>query len=208
MHLFRIALGALALVSLPLVANAADVAPRRAAPAYVAPAPPVYNWTGFYLGGHVGYGWVNASVENSSASASGDSAFGGFQLGYNWQAIGSPWVWGLEADASFGGSSTWFGTGRVRAGYANGAWMPYLTGGVAWASTEVDLGSFSDSRTRAGWTLGGGAEWAFAPQWTAKLEYLYLDLGRENYNLGGNKFDASFAVNTVKLGVNYRFASY
>lgn len=210
MDISRIALGALALALFTQTAGAADL-PRRPAPApqpsYLAPVP-VYNWTGLYVGGHVGYGWATVSVDAANASVDGDGWFGGGQIGYNWQAMGSPWVWGLEADASFfSGDINWFGTGRARAGYANGPWLTYVTGGVAWANTDVLVGSLSESQTHVGWTAGAGFEWAFAPQWSAKLEYLYLGLGNKTYNLGGTKFEADINANIVRLGVNYRFGT-
>ena len=124
--------------------------------------------------------------------------FGGAQLGYNWQAAGSPWVFGLEADVSFGdidGTATFttgvesfktntdtLGTVRARLGYAVDRALWYVTGGLAWANHEMTLtapafGTVTSSNTHLGWAIGGGLEWAFADAWTAKIEYLYVGLG-------------------------------
>lgn len=201
----KFAVSAVALMTFTHVASAADMA-RRSAPVAVAPAPVMFNWTGFYLGGHVGWAHWQADANQFNVSADKDTFFGGGQVGYNWQAMGSPWVWGVEADVSgSSGGVNVFGTGRARLGYAQGPWMTYATGGVAWANADISSGSQSDSQTHTGWTAGGGVEWAFAPQWSAKVEYLYLGLGEKEYNIGGTRADIDLNAHTVKLGVNYRF---
>jgi outer membrane immunogenic protein len=73
----------------------------------------------------------------------------------------------------------------------------------------------SSSSTKAGWTVGGGVEWAFAPQWSVKAEYLYVDLGSVSYTSADSNpgvfplativHDHSFTENIARLGVNYRF---
>lgn len=107
----------------------------------------------------------------------------------------------------------WFGTVRMRLGYAFDRFLPYITGGVAWANVNYDeyytdnltyADSYSYSKTKFGWTLGGGAEYAFTNNWSAKIEYLYADLGSVNYDpYSGATFDIT--MQTLKLGVNYRF---
>ena len=145
---FFAGLALLALVS-AAPASAADL-PRAMpykAPAYVTS----YNWTGFYVGTHAGYGW---------ASSDGFDARGGFiggQVGYNWQPMGSPWVFGVEVDsawADIGRSSTFFvpagllsvssnanyqGSLRGRVGYAFDRTMIYATGGLGWINNEVKV---------------------------------------------------------------------
>lgn len=129
--------------------------------AYKAPAPfQSYNWTGFYLGAHGGYGWGSTQdVTNSGADRRNlTGGFGGIQAGYNWQAVGSPFVLGIEADASFGEiANSWggtnqydpyygkdnvtgFGTVRGRVGYAFDRLMIYGTGGLAWAVEDHGFG--------------------------------------------------------------------
>jgi outer membrane immunogenic protein len=86
--------------------------------------------------------------------------------------------------------------------------MPYVTGGAAFGdikATAAGLGS--QTTTRAGWTGGGGLEAAIAGPWTAKIEYLYVDLGKGSCGVVpcGAATDVSFTTNLVRAGVNYRF---
>ena len=233
MRNFTIAAVAAAGVALGAVqsASAADIA----RPVYkAAPVVMAYNWSGFYIGGNVGYGWGNADFDNlTGLSWNQDGFFGGGQIGWNWQAPGSPWVWGIEVDSQWanmkdsatfvgGGATanvwselTYFGTARGRVGYAWDRAMFYATGGVAWGTNEVGAsvaapGFFaagSASSTHVGWTVGAGVEWALLDNWSAKVEYLYLDLGNESY-LGGpaaGGFNVDLDAHTVKVGLNYRF---
>ncbi|HKY85612.1 MAG TPA: outer membrane protein [Pseudorhodoplanes sp.] len=209
-------------------ASAADLS----RPVYKGPAPvavAAYNWTGFYLGAHGGYAWgdLNANLVGFTGSREIDGFFGGGQVGWNWQAAGSPWVWGIEADISFGNiedsvttagvgsfssEATSFGTVRGRVGYAVDRALWYVTGGFAWVDNEINLaltgiGAFNSSNTHVGWTIGGGLEFALADAWTAKIEYLYIDVDSENYFTNivgpGLAFDPDF--HTVRVGLNYRF---
>jgi outer membrane immunogenic protein len=106
-------------------------------------------------------------------------------------------------------SNGWLGTARGRIGYAFDRFLPYFTGGAAFGEVKgsvLGFGSFSE--TKVGWTAGGGLEYAFVDNWTAKLEYLYVDLGKTNCNAacsGGNPFDVTFGTNVVRGGVNYKF---
>ena len=89
-------------IGLAQSASAADLSRR---PVYKAPAPVVaaYNWSGFYAGVHAGYGWGDLGVSAAGLAGTGDidGWFGGGQIGWNWQAAGSPWVFGVELDSSF-----------------------------------------------------------------------------------------------------------
>jgi outer membrane immunogenic protein len=181
---------------------------------YVAP---IYNWTGFYVGINGGGGWGHSDFSapfTGSSNMSGGLVGGTF--GYNWQM--NQVVLGLETDIDWSnirGSSacgfgfscetknTWLGTFRGRLGYAADRFMPYVTGGLAYGGVKTSVAGFGDSSTsKAGWTLGGGVEFAIAGPWTAKVEYLYVDLGRTSSVLGS---DASFRTNIVRAGLNYRF---
>jgi outer membrane immunogenic protein len=200
-------------------ASAADIPRRQAMPAK---APlytpvPVYNWTGFYVGINGGGGWgrsdFSAPLTSDSFRTSGGLVGG--TLGYNYQ-VGQV-VLGLEGDIDWSnirGSGTcaglscsvrnnWLGTVRGRLGYAADRFMPYVTGGVAFGDIKTSVAGFGDSsQTKAGWTVGGGIEAAIAGPWTAKVEYLYVDLGRGGSVLGS---DAGFKTNIVRAGLNYRF---
>jgi outer membrane immunogenic protein len=210
---------ALAVVTMMSAANAADL-PRRAAmpvkaPVYAAP----FSWTGFYLGINGGGAWGRS---NWSAAATDFNTSGGMvggTVGYNWQ--NGPVVFGLEGDLDWSGvkgSSTcgvgvscetrndWLGTARGRIGYAFNRFMPYITGGLAVGNVKASTAAGSTDETRAGWALGGGIEANIAGPWSAKIEYLYADLGKTNCAacaVGGT--DVSFHENIVRAGLNYRF---
>jgi outer membrane immunogenic protein len=191
--------------------NAADL--RRAPPPMMTPVP-VWSWTGFYAGLSAGY-----AFDAGNTVADLDGWFAGGQIGYNWQH--GNWVFGVEADL-FGGDIgesarafgfavssdvNVFGTLRGRIGYAIDRVLLYGTGGFAWARNEISVFgpgiALSSSETHTGFAVGGGVEWAFAPNWSAKAEYLYLGLGSANYFGVVPSGDADF--HTFKVGVNYLF---
>ena len=207
-------------------ANAADIARHQAmpmkAPAYYAP----YSWTGFYVGINGGGGWGNSDWTNAAGSTGSFDVSGGLvggTIGYNWQA--SQWVFGLEGDIDWSGirGSTssgicagtscetrkiGSGTVRGRIGYAFDRFLPYVTGGLAVGDIKASvagLGSTSD--TNVGWAVGGGIEASIAGPWTAKIEYLYVDLGDTNCSVGscGLSTNVDFHTNIVRGGINYRF---
>ena len=206
-------------------AFAADLAPRMYAKAPVI-VDPGYNWTGFYVGGNIGYSWGRSSDTSTLTNGAGAVLFtsadksnlngivGGGQIGYNWQM--QNWVWGLEADiqgtdekgsrnfaylaAPIIGTNffvpvpvpftltqkiDWFGTVRGRVGVlVTPKVLLYATGGLAYGQVNssetvatVVPSAFSNSTTNVGWTVGAGIEGAIGGNWTAKLEYLYVDLG-------------------------------
>lgn len=198
---------------------------------YAAPSPfaAFYNWTGFYIGGQGGYG--HATFDTGARNSDMDGWFGGGQLGFNWQNGRSPWVLGVEIDSAFAaiersvsdmtglpfgsafGKLDYFGTARVRVGYAVDRAMVYGTGGVAWAHNELNLYSnpnyvgpvTSSANTHVGFALGVGFEWALSRSWTMKLEYLYNDVGSANYLAGpiagGVNADLQYSIG--RLGLNY-----
>ncbi|UFS74741.1 carbohydrate porin [Tardiphaga sp. 37S4] len=220
------ALGALAFDG---SAIAADISPGMAlkAPRLV------YDWTGFYLGGHIGYGGGSFGPGSNPLPAQGvflppspTGLIGGYQIGYNRQ-LSNNVVLGFEADATFSSPQDaarlmpapfhttfdYFATARGRIGYAFGALMPYVTGGVAWGRTKLNLNNAdgdliaSASRDHFGWTAGAGVEFAVGGNWTAKAEYAYLDLMRQTYDLGNAglpNVSVDPNIHTVKVGLNYR----
>jgi len=188
--------------------------PPAKAPAYVEPP---FSWTGPYVGINGGYGFGRSDFSAPLASGSFDTSGGlvGGTLGYNYQ-MGQA-VFGIEGDvdaswmkgdATCGGlacetKNSWLGTVRGRLGYAVGRFMPYVTGGAAFGDIKTSVaGLGSASETKAGWTVGGGVEAALNGPWSAKLEYLYVDLGRGGAIAGA---DAKFQTNIVRAGINYRF---
>lgn len=188
-------------------AEAADLPYRSRQPYTVNQPLNGYSWAGPYLGGTLGYEWGN--VSNSGAKPSG--FVGGVTGGYNWQSGNI--VFGIEGDiqgstaddrfASYKFSNPWFGTVRGRVGYAMNNVLVYATGGLAFGSLEAELNGLQQSKTSAGYTVGVGAEVGIYQNWTAKIEYLYVDLARNDYALTGTSNGLDFG--TVRLGVNYHF---
>ncbi len=176
-------------MTLVTAASAADLgrpAPfRPPAPAYA----PAFSWTGFCVGVNGGGGWGRSAWDSTGSFDVSGGLVGG-TVGYNYQ---TGWaVLGVEGDIDWSGikgttnnacapgctnGNTWLSTVRGRFGYAAGHFMPYITGGAAFGNIQASEPGFAgNSATNAGWTLGGGLEFAFAGNWTAKAEYLYVDL--------------------------------
>jgi outer membrane immunogenic protein len=231
MKKFLLAGAALAALAAP--ATAADMAAR--APIYTK-APPmvaVYNWTGCYLGGEGGgawgrsrdYGAVSGNAFTNSFNLSG--AIAGGTLGCNYQV--SSVVLGVEGDISWtnkSGSGTdilvptttnttsekWLDTVRGRVGFAWDRVLLFATGGGAFSNVSFSACNSvtglcdSGSQNRSGWTVGGGLEWAFADNWSAKFEYLHVDLGTGNLGAAPTFAARNIPVtdDLVRVGVNYR----
>jgi len=214
---------------------AADL-PRKA-PAYIPPAPASATWTGCYFGGNIGgaFGDVSTTTPQfpgAEVSTSGSGFAGGGQIGCDYQFAGG-WVFGLRnmydwtnnnKSGTIAGPPTavvnfhnqWFDTATARLGYAVApAWLLYFQGGGAWAhtSTNVNIGGVQvgqTSHTGTGWTIGGGAEWMIAPQWSAFLEANYMDLGSRSGIINspvcpGCAFNTKATEITLLVGANYRF---
>ena len=209
----KISLVVAALLSTPVVANAADI---TRAPFYQPyPVPIVYDWTGFYVGGHVGAGWTGGA---------GDGGFlGGGQAGFNYQS--GQWVLGIDGQVSattikdttsvgfffapgfaFGSVNAearldWISTLAARAGWAFDRWLVYGKAGGAWAHASGSVSGFgmsvSADSTVSGAVFGVGAEYALSNNWTAKVELNAFDFGN-----GTGDFQ------TLKAGVNYRFGGF
>lgn len=223
-------------------------APVYKAPVYKAPAlaPLHSNWTGFYLGGHVGYGWGTKDFDPFAGKGfyypttndSVDGILGGVQGGYNYQM---GWlVLGIEGEFSgadikgdtngsgpgctacfnFSSKTDWLATvtGRIGGTFDNALF--YFKGGVAWAHDKYAWGAGGDvataEETKTGWVVGGGVEYAFTRNWSAKIEYDYMDLGTDNLNfcapggyctgnVPGWLPSVRQRINVVKVGFNYRF---
>jgi outer membrane immunogenic protein len=225
----RILATALLSVSATGAALAADLppaAPPPRAPAVYAPPPPVYNWTGFYLGINGGWGFgksdwnVNVAgfVQDTGSFNVNGGVFGG-TIGYNWWAEG--WVLGLEGD--FDGSwmngtsnicgtpgcetkNDWLATIRPRVGFAADRVLFYLTGGVAFGDVVVNTISNWQSADKTGWTAGGGVEGAFTDHWTARVEYLYVDLQNSTFTpVVNTNVGVKFNANLIRAGLDYKF---
>jgi outer membrane immunogenic protein len=205
----RLVVGAAALVAAGWTASAkaADLNYGQRAPYTVNQPLNGYSWAGPYLGGNLGYEW--GSVNNNPAKPSG--FVGGVQAGYNFQ--NGPWVFGVEGDIQAAGaddtfapwkfSNPWFGTLRGRAGYAFSNVLVYGTAGLAFGELRAQTFGWTESHTSAGWTIGAGAEVGFAPNWSAKLEYLYIDLSTSQFAITG--VSNGYSASVVRAGVNYHF---
>lgn len=206
----KLVLRAVALIATcwTISANAADMNYGSRAPYTVNQPLNSYSWAGPYLGGNIGYGW--GSVDYNTTKPSG--FVGGVQGGYNWQS-GGPWVFGVEGDiqatsaddtfAPWKFSNPWFGTVRGRAGYSFGNVLFYGTAGLAFGELRAQTFGLTESHTNAGWTAGVGTEFGFAQNWSAKVEYLYVDLSNSNFVITGVSNGYRFGL--IRAGVNYHF---
>jgi outer membrane immunogenic protein len=197
-----------AALAVGLVASAAVAADLPRGPVYrPVSAPTGYNWAGAYAGLNLGYQW--GSTTNNPTDPAGIA--GGGQLGYNWQS--GQWVFGMETDLQFSGASDtfapwkfsnpWFGTLRGRAGWAMNNVLLYGTFGLAYGDLRGEIPGLSETRTLVGWTGGIGGEYGFAPNWSAKVEYLYMDLASRGFTVTGTT--NGLHSNLVRFGFNYHF---
>jgi outer membrane immunogenic protein len=266
----RILIAAIATVA-ATSAMAADLPMKQPvytkAPVYVEP---IFDWTGFYVGGNLGYSWGRSSDTSAITNGAGTLVFssvdrtdlngivGGGQIGYNWQM--QNWLFGFEADIQgtdekgthgylcpqstclpnivgaavvLGPAVTealsqkidWFGTVRGRIGVlAAPKVLLYATGGLAYGevasnatiapvTTGISAAIPGVNTTNVGWTVGAGVEGVIAPNWTARLEYLYVDLGRVSGSFATtigttnlvSTFSSRVTDNILRAGVNYKF---
>ena len=234
---------ALGVLSAASSASAADL-PPAGPPLYSAP-PPTWTWNGCYVGGQVGYGFAS-DTDNETVTASGAASpfspgsaaspngfLGGGYVGCNWQPLGPPIVFGVEADAEWAnltGTTSFTGTGMPpdtfqsqingqgaicgRIGYAFNRVLLYAAGGVAFANiNEHDVlaaagASDDNSTTATGWTLGLGMDYALSPNWIARVEYRYSNFGSFAYDpVVFPAFTENHAIteNAVIAGVAYKF---
>ncbi|HEY7998263.1 MAG TPA: outer membrane protein [Pseudolabrys sp.] len=195
-----------AAVAVSGTAAAADL-PRSPAPYYAPAQSGLYNWGGAYAGLNLGYEW--GKVTNSAVEPSGVA--GGGQIGYNWQS--GQFVFGVETDVQFSGaddtfapfkfSNPWFGTLRGRAGAAFNNVLLYGTLGLAYGSLKGEIPGLDETRTEVGWAGGIGAEYGFNPNWSARVEYLYMDLASRGFSITST--DNGLHASMLRLGINYHF---
>lgn len=231
-------LAAAPLILAATYSNAADLPARYTPPPPYVSQPPAFTWTGFYVGVNAGYGW-NAQNDRMLRMPGGRSdANGGFvgggQIGYNYQLMpGTGLVIGLEGDLQYadlgadngsvsrrGPQGGYFGTVRGRLGHAFDRVLVYGTGGFAYGDVgnNVTGPAFRGSNSTdasAGWTLGGGLEYAFTTNLSAKVEGLYVSLERDSRTGYGARRLSPVAANNnrdefgiVRAGLNYKFSTY
>jgi outer membrane immunogenic protein len=217
-------------MALAVPARAADLPAR---PYVKGPIPLLYNWTGFYIGAHFGASFSSETVTPLAAlgamTTNPSGVLGGFQLGYNYQ-FSPNWLVGVEGEVSFtsatGNASfvtpaaavtatsnhNWYDTLAARFGFVQNNWMFYAKAGGAWMNADYALastavGASNVNATRTGFTVGAGAEYAFSPTWSAKVEYAYLDFGTDTigFIVPAGLTNIHTEVHEVKFGLNYHF---
>lgn len=215
----KLALIALAGVLSSTAVSAADLGISAPAAAVVYSPASAFNWSGFYAGANVGYGFGKTQLSgNIVLDRDINGVLGGVQAGYNYDFGG--FVLGVEGDFQFSdikfsetvGATTdtfsvdRFGTVRARAGLPVDRFLPYVTGGVAIANGKIHSQGgvpFEANQTSVGWTLGAGVEYAVTNNVTVKAEYLYADFGKATYANSNVEFAAK--SNIVRAGVNFKF---
>jgi len=234
MKKFLLATVALVALGATVPALAADLGPRTAytkAPAVYAP---IYNWTGFYIGGHIGGAFSGDNGFAGTTNSGNDGRFlGGLQGGADYQ-FAPNWVIGIEGQYSWLGSNnnsvafTGAGAGYVythdqrglgsvtgRLGYTWGPALLYVKGGYAYSdyTESLALNGVPQAFTlngghHDGYTVGAGLEYMFAQNWSGKVEYQYYDFGKTNFVTPAPLPTFGSTRNdehTVKAGINYRF---
>jgi outer membrane immunogenic protein len=210
-----------------LVSNAfaADVTPSPIQQAPLRMGPPPFSWTGIYIGGNAGYGFADATVNESAFGFSATAterltgAIAGGQIGFNWQ-FGS-FLAGLEADLQWSGQKftvtapgitatdkiTSFGTLRPRIGFVADHWLFYGTAGLGYGMWRTDITTpfvtAWASTSRLTWAAGAGVEAAVTNNVTVKLEYLFLDTGNISQTVGGATASATVTDSLLRVGVNF-----
>jgi outer membrane immunogenic protein len=198
-----------------------------------------------YTWGRHDVDWSLFGFPATSDQQNMNGVIGGYQSGINWQTgnwmtgieIDAQWSGQKSSPTSCVATCDiasvaathklpWFGTARTRFGFSPGTYtyLFYLTTGVAYGRVQSDyvlslpagaVAGFSFDHTSVGWTAGAGIEVAVSGNWTAKLEYLYLDLGTNTstFAIAAVNPAASVATlssrvtdNIVRLGVNYQFS--
>ncbi len=193
----------------------------------------VFDWTGLYIGAHAGYGHgtSNAVLSDPALAATTNSTFsgviGGVQAGYNVR-LPSGLLLGVEADMTFPNYLTsnsvvsqlasprsdvfhqldYVGTARGRIGYTSGPWLAYATGGLAFAgerflNTPAVGSDEKHLNIRPGWAAGAGVEYAFAPHWSLRLEYLYNRFEKTDIRFpSGTQYASTLDFQSLRVGLN------
>ncbi|MBN9311220.1 outer membrane protein [Devosia sp.] len=217
MNRFAIALLAgVAGVSLASAASAADLIVSEPAPAVGIVDTAGGNWDGAFIGAFAGYGWGTLADDAISTNYEGEGWQLGVTAGYNF-TVSAALVAGIVADVAWadinGGDTAgvsyntdWTGSIRGRLGIDAGAFLPYVTAGVAFANNTVTdaVGPSEDTQLHTGWTAGAGVEFAVADNVSLDLQYRYSDYGTKTYNVGGGT-DLGLTSHAITAGVNFRF---
>ncbi|MDD2399145.1 MAG: porin family protein [Sulfurovum sp.] len=217
-----------------------DIAPVE--PAVEVEMPAVDSWSGPYIGLQAGYNWGNADTSAYWADPEEDERVftlngfnvdgftGGIFAGYNWK-LDNDFLIGVEGEYNFVSADDtiiveddgewgakveqeWDASLRLRAGKVMGDYMPYITGGIAWAGMKADgwteWGSedhYDDTLT--GWTIGAGLEKKINENLHARIQYRYTDYGDDTWELDpSNDPDTGkieYNAHLLMVGLSYRF---
>jgi outer membrane immunogenic protein len=234
----RLLLASVGLVALGVAvpASAADLGVRRGPAVAPVAVAPIYNWTGFYIGGHVGWGRAETTTRDDffgdSFDTNTDGFLGGGQVGFNYQV--GQFVFGVEGQISWtdlskdfsetaGGFTAtldtkvnWLATIAGRFGVAFGNALIYGKGGVAFMDFSATacltgFGCVNRSDTETGWMVGVGLEYGFTPNWSAKIEYNFNrfdDVGNNILTCAACGIHTDVDIHVVKGGINYRFGNF
>lgn len=213
----KLLLASVAALAVAGAASAADLPSKRSSVVAYAPAAGV--WTGFYAGVHAG--WTGGEFKTTDTATlvkqtqRDNSLSGGALVGYNYQI--NQFVLGLEADITafdleksksgnitgLETSSKWLATVRGRVGYAVDRFLPFVTAGVAFTDSKQAYAGAAESKTRTGYALGAGVDYAFTNNIIGRVEYQYAKFDGDKFNVVGDKSDLAF--HTVRAAVIYKF---
>jgi outer membrane immunogenic protein len=214
-------LAGVAVLSVVSGAQAADLLVNSPAPNYGGGYASSGGWDGAYIGGFVGYGWGTVLDDDGGFlldddKLAADGWLAGVTLGANF-TVTQGFVLGVAGDVAWSGMGgyeplptdldvdiNWTTSLRGRAGFDGGAFMPYLTAGVAVAGATANLAGAESSQMHFGWTAGGGVEVAATEQISVDLQYRYSDYGSATYALAPDT-DLSLSTHAVTAGVNFKF---
>ncbi|HJZ33715.1 MAG TPA: outer membrane beta-barrel protein [Hyphomicrobiaceae bacterium] len=201
---------------------------------YAVPLPPPFTWTGLYFGGNIGGARASASLNDDFNNVSFDrdhnGFIGGVQVGYNYQVrnlvFGVEWDFdwtsidtsgnvalpGIPGALHASADTEWVTTLAGRVGLALDRTLVYVKAGGGWVRNEARITqlatgtSISASDTTGGWLVGGGFEYAFAPNWTAKFEYDFLGLSDKTLPgfPGTRSFELERDIQQIKVGINFK----
>jgi outer membrane immunogenic protein len=213
-------------VALASAAQAADliITPE---PAYDPIVAPSNSWDGPFVGVFAGYGWgtvyagddlVVPSPLDPDDLASPNGWLLGVNAGVNFTlsdgivaGIVGDIAWADLNDTVLVGNTEvstkvdWLGSVRGRIGFDGGAFLPYITGGLAFAHNEVSYSTFSDNNTHIGWTVGAGVEFAATENLSVDVLYRYSDYGQQTYTVGSYTGDLGLNSHTLSVGLNFKF---
>jgi len=201
--------------------QAADLIINEPAPIVQGVVDSTGGWDGVYIGAFAGYGWGTVTDDTPLLFTDVDTDLTGWQIGATVGAnftVSEAIVAGIAADLAWNNLSgedtavpgitydaNWSGSIRGRLGFDGGAFLPYVTAGLAFANATVNDGTDTADATHIGWTAGAGVEIAVADNVSLDLQYRYTDYGSQDYDLPTAPLPLSLTSHAVTAGVNFKF---